>query len=110
MGSIAPRIRMTLAKTLKRQELLLLDRARCHTWSKSMLSKLTLPLGCKGPSGFRLGVLDRFLRFNPGSPMSGLAFRKAVELSRNTDGGGEEQTLERSIILKRPGPGGEMGY
>ncbi len=70
---------------------------------------MTLPLAIAGPAQRRLSALDQFLRFNPGSPLAGYALQKAVLLSRNTELAKEDETLDRSIILKQPGPNGEMG-
>jgi glycosyltransferase involved in cell wall biosynthesis len=94
----------------QRQRMVLLDRARNHERLRSWASLMTLPLAIAGPAQRRLSVLDRFLRFNPGSPLAGYALQKAVLLSRNVELAKDDETLNRSIILKPPGPNGEMGY
>src|SRR5438552_1671211 len=94
----------------KRQRMVLLDRARNDERLRSWASMMTLPLAIAGPAQRRLSVLDRFLRFNPGSRLAGYALQKAVSLSRNIELARVDETLDRSIILKRPGPNGEVGY
>jgi glycosyltransferase involved in cell wall biosynthesis len=95
---------------LKRQRLVFLDRARHYERLRAWASLMSLPLAFAGPVKHRLSVLDQFLRFNPGSPLAGAALQKAVSLSRDLELAKEDETLDRSIILKRPGLNGEMGY
>lgn len=95
---------------LKRQKLAALDRARRSTAVKNLAAVLSLPLGFAGPARTRLRALDRFLRFNPESPLAGYAYRQALALARDVGVGPGVPVLDRTVVLKAPGPGGERGY
>ncbi len=101
---------MWVDAALKRQKLALVDRAKHNSHLQPLISTLGLPLAAAASPRRRLALLDRFLRFNPRSPLAGYAYRKAIALAGAVEPLEEGQTLERTIILKQPGPDGELGY
>ena len=102
----------TLASAaLKRQKLEWIDRAKRNPLFQKLLSTLMLPFAFFFTSTrHQLNALDRFLRYNPRGPLARFAYRKAIELSSAAELVEGGQTLERSIVLKQPGPNGELGY
>lgn len=84
---------------LTRWRLRLADQLLRRNAPKTVVSHLMLPLGY-GPRRYALAALDRFLRFNPRSPLGETVFRRAVSLAHALPASDQTVTVTRSIILK----------
>jgi glycosyltransferase involved in cell wall biosynthesis len=66
---------------------------------KALASHLMLPVGY-GPRRYAIPALDRFLRFNPRSPLAKSVYRRVVSLAHSLPATEDTVTVTRSIVLK----------